>query len=73
MVNVNMLKDAIKNSTHTIDSLSEVIGIDKSTFYRKLERNGATFTVEQANVIKVELGLSALTAQQIFFAADNPA
>lgn len=70
MADVNMLKDAIKNSPHTIDSLSEAIGIDKSTFYRKLERGGTTFTVEQANAIKEELGLSAVDAQQIFF-ADN--
>lgn len=71
MANINMLRDAIKNSKHTIDSLSEAIGIDKSTFYRKLERRGTTFTVEQANAIKVELGLTAATAQKIFFTDDR--
>lgn len=67
MANVNMLKDAIKNSTHSISSLSAAIGMDESTFYRKLNRNGASFTVEQANAIKNELMLSAKTAQEIFF------
>lgn len=73
MANVDMLKDAIKNSRHSISSLSLAIGMDESTFYRKLSRNGASFTVEQANAIKNELSLSAASAQAIFFTDDRTA
>ena len=62
-----MLRDAIKNSNHTIKTLALAIGIDESTFYRKLNRSGSTFTLEQADLIKKELNLSAKKAQEIFF------
>ena len=68
MVNVGMLRDAIKNSNHTIKTLAIAIGIDESTFYRKLSRDGSTFTLEQADMIKKELNLNAKKAQDIFFA-----
>ena len=68
LVNVGMLRDAIKNSNHTIKTLAIAIGIDESTFYRKLSRDGSTFTLEQADMIKKELNLNAKKAQDIFFA-----
>lgn len=68
MVDIYKLRDAIKSSDHTITSLSTALGIDESTFYRKLSKNGATFTLEQADAIKRELKLDADTAQEIFFA-----
>lgn len=73
MANINKLRDAIKNSSHSISSLSAAIGMDESTFYRKLSRKGGSFTVEQANAIKRELGLSAANAQAIFFTDDRSA
>ena len=71
VANIEMLKEAIKHSSHSITSLSLAIGMNESTFYRKLGRNGANFTVGQANAIKRELALSAEAAQQIFFADDT--
>lgn len=68
LVNVSKLRDAIKTSNHTIKTLSIAIGIDESTFYRKLSRDGSTFTLEQADAIKRELKLNAKTAHEIFFA-----
>jgi hypothetical protein len=73
LVNVSKLRDAIKNSNHTIRTLSIAIGVDESTFYRKLSKEGSTFTLEQANDIKRELKLNARAAQDIFFAPDRPA
>ena len=67
MVNVSKLRDAIKNSNHTIKTLAIAIGIDESTFYRKLSKAGSTFTLEQADLIKKELNLNAKKAQEIFF------
>ena len=71
MVNINMLRDAIKASNHTIRTLSLAIGIDESTFYRKLSKEGSTFTLEQADCIKRELKLDSNAAQCIFFAPDH--
>lgn len=71
MVDVNKLRDAIKTSGHSISSLAGEIGIDESTFYRKLNREGSTFTLAQADSIKRVLGISAAAAQEIFFAPDH--
>ena len=73
MVNISKLRDAIKISNHTIRTLSIAIGIDESTFYRKLSKNGSTFTLEQADQIKQELNLDAESAQAIFFAPEPSA
>lgn len=67
MVNISKLRDAIDESEHTISSLSKAIGIDESTFYRKLSKEGTTFTLAQADSMKRELKLSAARAQEIFF------
>ena len=71
MVNVDKLREAIKNSNHSITTLSAALGIDDSTFYRKLSKSGSTFTIEQADTIKRELNLSAKVAQDIFFGSDH--
>ena len=73
LVDVFKLKNAIKASNHTIRTLSIAIGIDESTFYRKLSKEGSAFTLEQANSIKRELKLNAKAAQDIFFSPDRPA
>ena len=71
MVNVIKLREAIKSSNHSIKTLSAMLDIDESTFYRKLNREGSTFTLAQADIIKRELRLSAKSAQEIFFAPDD--
>lgn len=68
MVNVTMLNDAIKRSGKTKAEVAKSIQMDESTFYRKMGRNGSTFTVEQACRITETLGIDADTAQNIFFA-----
>lgn len=68
MVNVTMLNDAIKRSGKTKAEVAKSIQMDESTFYRKMSRNGSTFTVEQACRITETLGMDADTAQSIFFA-----
>lgn len=73
MVNVCKLRDAIKTSNHTISTLSLAIGMDESTFYRKLSKEGSTFTLAQADAIKRELKMTAKAAQDIFFSPDRTA
>lgn len=58
MININKLKKEIALNNLSIEELSEKIGIDKSTFYRRLESNGKKFTIEEvikiANVLNLD-------------------
>lgn len=67
MVNVNKLKGKIVEKELTIEKLAEKIGLDRSTLYRKINNNGETFTIREANMICTELGLSGKEATEIFF------
>lgn len=67
MVDVDLLRKCMKEKGVTVDALCKEIGIDDSTFYRKLNSNGRTFTLEQADMIKTALDIDAITAESIFF------
>lgn len=67
MVNVNKLKGKIVENGLTIEKLANSIGLDKSTLYRKLNNQGETFTIREANLICKELKLSGQEATVIFF------
>ena len=67
MTNVDKLKGIIKERRLSPEKVAEIIGIDKSTMYRKLNNGGDEFTIRQADVISEALGLTAEEAQAIFF------
>lgn len=67
MINVNKLKGKIVERGLIIEQLAERIGIDRSTFYRKLSQNGETFSIKEANLICKELNLNVSEATSIFF------
>ena len=67
MTNVDKLKGAIKEKRLSPEKVAEIIGIDKSTMYRKLNNGGDEFTIKQADIISQALGLTAEEAQAIFF------
>ena len=50
MININKLKKEIALNNLSIEELSEKIGIDKSTFYRRLESNGKKFKIDVLNL-----------------------
>ena len=62
------LKTIIKARGLSTEKLSEMIGMDDSTFYRKLNAEGKTFTIEQVDAMKSALSLDKETAEAIFFA-----
>lgn len=66
-VNVNRLKGKIVENGMNVKALSEKIGMNTSTFYRKLAHNGEDFTMKDANAIVAALGLSYKDAMSIFF------
>ena len=48
--------------------LADKIGMDKSTFYRRIQANGDTFTLKEATDIVATLGLTPDEGMRIFFA-----
>lgn len=67
MTNTLKLKAAIVEKGTTQQHIADEIGIDRSTFYRKMHRGGC-FTVAEANAIVSALKLSKDEATAIFFA-----
>ena len=72
MVNIRKLKDTIAAKNYSIGEISEYMGIDRSTFYRKLYKNGENFTVKEVTRIMRYLELTPQELAAIFF-ADNVA
>lgn len=66
-MNVNKLKGKIVEKGMTVERLSNLIGMDRSTFYRKLNNQGETFTVKEVNLIRKHLHLTKDEAMEIFF------
>ena len=66
MVNVSKLKGKIVERNTTQEELATIIGIDKSTFYRKMKQNG-NFSIKEVNLIVSALNLSKDEAMSIFF------
>lgn len=67
MVNVQKLKGKIVERGTTQEALAKTLGIDKSTFYRKMQQGG-NFTIKEVNLIVSALHLSKDEAMSIFFA-----
>ncbi len=68
MVNVKMLKGKMVEKDLTVEKLSDNIGVNKSTLYRKLNAGGDVLTIREVNLIVSALGLTDAEANAIFFA-----
>ncbi|MCV6815254.1 XRE family transcriptional regulator [Streptococcus uberis] len=66
MVDVGKLKGKIVECNTTQEALAKDIGIDKSTFYRKM-KHGGNFSIKEVNLIVSSLNLSKNEALSIFF------
>ncbi len=66
-VNIELLKEKIAACGLNIKKVAEMIGIDESTFYRKLKANGETFTVKEVYAIIDILHIDKRDAGEIFF------
>lgn len=67
MVNVNKLKGKIVECGLSISELSSLIGVDRATFYRKINSEGRNFTIGEADLIAKELKLNCDEVNSIFF------
>lgn len=67
MVNKEKLKQIIDEKKVTVSDIAKAIGINPSTFYRKMSKN-ANFTLKEAGAIACYLSLTEEEALAIFFA-----
>ena len=70
MVNVNKLKGRMVEKGLTGGQLSQLLSIDRATFYRKMASNGETFTVREVSEIATILQLDGEELNAIFFAQE---
>src|SRR5699024_6054129 len=66
-MNVNKLKGRIVEKGLNIRIVAMKIGIDRSSLYRKLNNEGETLTIKEANKIVEILDMSQQEATDIFF------
>ena len=66
-VDIELLKEKIAACGMNVKKVAELIGIDESTFYRKLKANGETFTVKEVYMIIDILNIDTKVAERIFF------
>ncbi len=67
MLNPLKLKGKIIEKGYSISSLAEVMGVDKATLYRKMDDNGRTMLIKDADAIATTLNLTRDEVNDIFF------
>ncbi len=68
MVNIDKLRGKMVEKRISADCIAHEMGVDKSTFYRRLSDNGSTFSIAEADAIVSALSLTLEEATAIFFA-----
>ena len=68
MVNIRKLRAKLVEKGISVIELASIIGIDKSTVYRKLNKSGESFTVSDVEKIAKALSLTCEDINDIFFA-----
>lgn len=67
MVNITKLQEALRDKSVPYEEAAKAIGMDRSTFYRRLERKGSKFTVEEVEKLAKVLAMPPKQMQEIFF------
>lgn len=67
MVNVKKLRGKMVEHGISVEELASIMNIDRATLYRRLEKDGESFTIKEADSIAKALNLSADEANSIFF------
>ena len=68
MTNVSILRGKIVEHNTTQEAVADAIGINRTTFYRKMKENGKNFTVAEVQRIADVLSLSGDDVMRMFFA-----
>ncbi len=64
-------KKVLSDKNITIKEVAAIIGVDDSTFYRKMQCKGKKFTIEQVTKLVKKLELSISEANDIFLMIDS--
>lgn len=67
MINISKLKGKIVEKNLTQEGIADSIGINRTTFYRKMRNGAASFSVEEVVGIAKELQLEPAEVMDIFF------
>ncbi|MGN0422827.1 MAG: helix-turn-helix domain-containing protein [Lachnospiraceae bacterium] len=67
MVNVKKLRGKMVEHGISVEELAVAMKIDRATLYRRLEKDGESFTIKEADIIVRTLKLSSSEATSIFF------
>lgn len=67
MVNINKLRGKIIEKGLSVKELAEKLQMDRSTLYRKMNSEGDTMTISDAEKISKILNLSLEEVNSIFF------
>nr|DAY30799.1 MAG TPA: Regulatory protein [Caudoviricetes sp.] len=65
-MNTKKLKAAIIERGYNLGQFAEIIEMDRTKLYRRLSRDGATFTIAEVLAIKAKLDLSPAEVVDIF-------
>lgn len=64
--NMDILRGKMAEKRVSVEDMAKAMGINASTFYRKMKSDGSTFTVGQMHQVVDILGLSSEEATSIF-------
>ena len=67
LVNIKKLRGKMVECGITVEELAKTIGIDRATFYRRLNSDGKEFSIKEADSIVRALKLGRRDANDIFF------
>lgn len=68
MTNIAILRGKIVERNTTQETVADEMGINRSTFYRKMKENGLPFTVGEVQRLAAILSLTGDDVMRIFFA-----
>ena len=68
MTNVSILRGKIAECNTTQEAVANAMGINRSTFYRKMKEEGKFFTIEEVQKMAKILSLNEEDIMKIFFA-----
>lgn len=68
MADMRLLKAKLKYSDLTYQTAGEIVGVGRDTFSRKMQGDGAGFTVEEVRKLRDAMQLSKEDIWNIFFA-----
>ena len=67
MVNIQKLKGKMVENGVSVEKMAEIIGVNRSTMYRKLDPNGKNISIKEATIMARELKMSFSEVNEIFF------